>query len=99
MTFKERLKRYKKEEDYFVVDIYKGGAEPYETIHDLTWPDVQEHIRKAKRNDKVSGIEIYVEDWDSDNENLFKYVSGVQKKAIRFNVNIKEGCVIAIAWK
>jgi len=99
MTFKERLERYKREEDYFVADIYRCGAEPYETIHDLTWQEVQKHIRKAKQNDKVSGIDVYVEDWDSDNETLFKRVCGFQKKAFRFTVNLRDRSMTAVAWK
>ena len=40
-TFEKRLSFYKDHEDFFLVDIFKGGIDPYETKRDLTWSEAK----------------------------------------------------------
>ena len=100
-SFAERLEHYKKEEDFFLIDVYKGAETPFETIHDLTWNEVKKYLRKAKRSDKISGIEVLVEDWYNEDEgdNLFRHVCGVEKKPISWNVDLREKTMEAIRWR
>ena len=94
MTFKERLAKYKKESDYFMVDIYKGGPDPYETKRDLTWSEARVIFNRAKKNDKISRADIVVEDWDA-NENdedyedwLFYEVESVIKEPYQWKLHL-----------
>ena len=95
MKFDERLKAYKKETDYFIADIWRSDpdrTEPYETKHDLTWSDAKAIITRAKKNEKISRVEIWVEDWDQTEQdedyvdNLFALVDVLEKKPYKWSL-------------
>ena len=95
MKFDQRLKAYKKTSDYFLVDIWKSDPDkscPYETKHDLTWPQARAIWNRAMKNEKISRVEIWVEDWDmtEDDEdyvdNLFALVDVLEKKPCKWSL-------------
>lgn len=92
MVFEERLKTYKKETDYFIADVWKGGSSPYETKHDLTWPQAKAIMSRAKKNEKISRVEIWVGDWDMTEEdedyvdNLFACIEILEKEPFRWSL-------------
>lgn len=99
MIFEERLARYKKETDYFVVDIFKGADYPYETKHDLTWSEAQAIKRRAMKNEHISRIDIIVEDWDAEDDFLFKEVDSVIKEPFQWRIDLVDFSKTPIAWK
>lgn len=99
MTFRERLKRYKAEEDFFVVDVYRGGVDPYDTVHDLTYKQAKALQARELKKDEVSRCDVLVEDWDSEDDYLFKMVSNISKEPYRFNVDLKTFKMTATAWR
>lgn len=96
-TFETRLRKYKKEDDYFLVDICKSGT--WETIHDLTWEEAKKIMASAKKNRKVETVDILVEDWDAEDEFLFKSVKHLEKTPSRWKINLDTWEVQAIEWK
>ena len=90
MTFDERLAKYKEETDYFAVDIFKGGREPYETKHDLTWAEAQKIVARAKKNKHISRIDIVVEDWDAEDDFLYKEVESIEKEPCAWKCNLDD---------
>ena len=87
MTFEQRLERYKKETDYFIVDIWKSETHVSETKHDLTWSQAKAILNRAKKNDKIYRVDIVVEDWDAEDDYLFKEVESLVKKAYRWSLS------------
>lgn len=91
MTFDERLAKYKAETDYFAVDLFKGGKDrPYETKHDLTWAEAKRIVARAKKNKHISRIDIVVEDWDEDDDFLYKEVESIEKEPCAWRCNLND---------
>lgn len=99
MALKQRIADYKSNEaDYFIADIYKGGITP-EKHHDLTWKNIQQILKKAKHNEKVSRVEVWVEDWDGEDDDLFKYVQSMEKIPSKWVIDLVTHEVRETAWK
>lgn len=97
MTFEERLKYYKKYTDYFVADIHR--ADGCETKHDLTWGDVMRIKSRASKNSKIRQVDILVEDWDGEDDWLFKDVESIEKEASKWMWHLDTGEMEEIEWR
>ena len=86
-SFDERLERYKKETDYFLVDIWKSKDYVYETKHDLTWNQARAILNRAKKNEKIARVDILVEDWDQEDDYLFKEVESLIKVPFKWSMS------------
>lgn len=109
-AFEQRLKKYKKYDDYFIVDVYKGGDEPWDTKRDLTWSEAKTVYNKAKKNDRVSRVEIWVFDWDQEDEetgersedyceNFFCLVETLEKEPYAYRIDLPTFEMTPIKWR
>lgn len=98
-SFEERLNRYKKETDYFAVDIWKSEDCVWETKHDLTWQEARAILNRAKKNNKIYRVDIVVEDWDADDDYLFKEVESLEKKAFQWRLHLDDFSMTPTGWK
>lgn len=101
MSFEERLKKYKTEGGDFIVDVYKGGEDPWETIHDLTWSEARAKFNRAKKRHDVSRVDIVVEDWDNPDRDawLFIEVESLVKTPFKYNLDLRTFEMTPIGWK
>lgn len=97
MTFEERLENYKKDTDFFLVDILKDGA--WNTKHDLTWKEARAVFNRAKKNDYIECVNILVEDWEGEDDCLFKEVECLTKEAYRWCIYIDTFEMTPTRWK